>query len=149
MSVEWTPELTLNHDQLDRQHVEIFRRLRDSVAALDGTRADVERAVALLADVIVDHVVAEERLMEATLYPERARHRAAHELFVADVARMREELRDTGATPVVAEWLRVRIPEWLHFHIRVNDAPLGAYLARRRSQGAEPRARPNDVRRPS
>lgn len=37
--------------------------------------------------------------------------------------------------PLVAELangLLRRVPEWLAFHTRVNDAPLGAYLARRR-----------------
>ncbi len=147
MPVEWTPELTLNHDELDRQHVELFRRLREAIAALEGTRADVERAVALLVDEVVEHLAAEERIMQESLYPERARHRTAHEIFLADVERMRAELRETGATPIVAEWLRVRIPEWLHFHIRVNDAPLGSHLARRRTQ-PDPRQRPNLGRRP-
>ena len=149
MSVEWSPELTLNNDELDHQHVDVFRRLHEAVVALDRSRAEVERAVALLCDSIAEHAAAEDRLMHQTLYPERARHRAAHDLFVADVERMRAELAAAGATPAVAEWLRVRIPEWLHFHIRVNDTPLALFLGRRDAHGADPRARPSLGRRPS
>ncbi len=73
--------------------------------------------------------------MDETLYPERVRHKSAHELFVADFEKVRGELHGSGGTPVVADGLRRRVPEWLRFHIRVNDAPFGDYLARRRQAG--------------
>lgn len=134
MTVGWSPELTLNQDLLDSQHVDLFRRLADAAAALDGARASLDAAVESFSDALIAHLSVEERLMEETLYPERTRHRSAHEMFVADLSQMRAELRDRGPTPVVADWLRTRIPEWLRFHIRVNDLPFGEYLARRRSQ---------------
>jgi hemerythrin len=146
---EWTPDLTLNHELLDDQHVEIFRRLGDAGRALDGPAARVEKAVQALADALVTHLAAEERLMNEALYPERTRHRSAHELFMADFEQMRDELRRLGPTPMVAEWIRHRIPEWLGFHIRVNDAPLGAFLARRRAVGAPARAAKQGGHRPS
>jgi hemerythrin len=146
---EWTPELTLNNDLLDEQHVEIFRRLGLAARALDGPAAGVDAAVVALADALVTHLAAEERLMDEALYPERTRHRSAHELFMADFEQMRDELRRLGATPMVGEWIRRRIPEWLGFHIRVNDAPLGAFLARRRAGGAPARAAKQGGHRPS
>jgi hemerythrin len=132
MGIDWSPELTLNHELLDREHVELFRRLEEAAGAVDGPRAGLDAAVAALTTALIDHLATEERLMEATLYPERVRHRSAHELFLADFDRMRAELREAGPTPAVAEWLRTRLPEWLRFHVRVNDLPFGAYLARRR-----------------
>lgn len=149
MSVEWTPELTLNHDELDHHHVELFRRLHEAVVALDRTRAELEGAVALFADSVVEHAGAEDRLMLDSLYPERVRHRSAHDLFIADLERLRAEVATAGATPLVAEWLRVRVPEWLHFHIRVNDAPLALYLARRGSHAVEGRPGRTVGQRPS
>jgi hemerythrin len=144
---DWSPELTLNHDVLDAQHLDIFRKLSAAADLLDGPRAEIEAAVAAAADALAAHLAAEERLMDEALYPERTRHRSAHELFMADFARMREELRQQGATAVVAEWVRHRIPEWLRFHLRVNDVPLAEYLARRRSHRA-PASRPaSDVPR--
>jgi hemerythrin len=141
---EWTPELTLNHETLDDDHVEIFRRISEAVAVLDGPTAGVEKAVAALADALVTHIATEERLMNESLYPERGRHRSAHELFMADFLQMREELREKGPTPLVAEWIQQRIPEWLRFHIRVNDLPFGAYLSRRRAAHPEGRGAVTD-----
>ncbi|HUL60615.1 MAG TPA: hemerythrin family protein [Anaeromyxobacteraceae bacterium] len=129
---EWSPELTLNHELLDEQHVGLFRRLEEAAVALDaGAAAAVRSAVAGFADALLEHLAAEEALMEETLYPERTRHKAAHELFTADLTQMRGELELHGPTPAVADWIRTRAPEWLRFHIRVNDLPFGAHLARR------------------
>jgi hemerythrin len=140
MSANWTTELAVNHAQLDEEHVEIFRKLEAAARSLAGTREAAERAVGILADAIVENLVSEERLMDETFYPDRTRHRAAHELFMADFASMRDELREKGPTPLVEVWLGMRLPEWLRFHIRVNDAPLAAHLARRRQ------AEPGDAR---
>lgn len=145
MSPGWTPDLTLNNETLDEQHVELYRMLQDAAKALDGTRAALDAALARFLDALVDHVAIEEQLMDETLYPERTRHKSAHELFVADFERMRAELREFGPTPVVQDWVRRRVPEWLSFHVRVNDQPLAAWLARRKS--SDPRSRKDDGRR--
>ncbi len=135
MASEWSPELTLNNEVLDAQHVDLFRRLSTAAAALDGPRDALVAAVDAFADSLVSHLAVEERMMDETLYPERVRHKSAHELFVADFEKVRQELRASGATPAVADGLRRRVPEWLRFHTRVNDAPFGAYLARRKASG--------------
>lgn len=132
MSSEWTPDLMLNDDLLDTQHADIFRCLANLSDALGGPAEPLEKALADLSDSLVTHLAAEEQLMADVMYPERARHKSAHELFMADFLQMRETLRDEGVTPAVDDWVRRRIPEWLRFHISVNDFPLGVYLARRR-----------------
>jgi hemerythrin len=137
----WSPELTLNNELLDRQHVDLFRMLEAAAAALDGPRTPLEDAVDAFADALVSHLAVEERLMEESLYPERVRHKSAHELFVADFERLHAELVASGVTPAIVDGLRRRVPEWLRFHTRVNDAPFGAYLARRRQSGSARAAR--------
>lgn len=132
MAVEWSPDLTLNDEMLDGQHVELFRRLEEAAAALAGPRETLDAAVDAVAEALLAHLAAEERLMDETRYPERIRHKSAHELFLADFERMRRELRASGPTASVAEWVKLRIPEWLRFHIRVNDEPFGEWLTRRR-----------------
>jgi hemerythrin len=132
MASEWTADLKLNHEMLDTQHSDIFRCLANLADALAGPRDAMEKALAELSDSLVTHLAAEEQLMGEVLYPERARHKSAHELFMADFLQMRETLREEGLTPQVDDWVRRRLPEWLRFHISVNDFPLGVYLARRR-----------------
>lgn len=130
--MSWTPELALHHAELDRQHAELFRLLADAAAALEtADAAGVDRAVRAFTDAMLEHAATEEALMEESLYPDRGRHRVAHEVFLADLQQLQAELGATGPTPTVGEWLRIRLPEWLRFHIAANDAPLGAHLARR------------------
>lgn len=147
MSVDWSPELTLNDELLDMQHVDLFRKLEAAAEALDGPRETLDAALAAFADALLGHVAVEERLMDETVYPERIRHKSAHELFVADFERMRSELRGKGPTPAVGDWVRHRIPEWLSFHIRVNDQPLATWLARWRAEDGTVRPRKDDGRR--
>lgn len=140
MSATWSPELTLNHADLDRQHADLFRLVEAAAAAAEqGTRAEAERAVQSFADALLEHLSAEDAVMDETLYPERGRHKLAHELFARDFMQLREELREKGPTPVVAEWLRSRIPEWLRFHILANDVPLAAHLSSRATTARAPR----------
>ncbi len=133
---ELTPDLILKHELLDQQHAEQFRCLQALADSLDGPRDAVEAAVATFADALVTHLAAEERLMDESLYPERTRHKSAHELFMADFLQMRQTLREEGPSEAVRDWITRRIPEWLRFHISVNDYPLGVYLARRQSRPA-------------
>jgi hemerythrin-like metal-binding protein len=143
------PDLLLNHELLDDQHAEIFRRLGALARALDGPSAEIEPAAAALADALVTHLATEERIMDDALYPERARHRSAHELFMADFLRFRAALREEGPTAEAREWVVRRIPEWLRFHISVNDFPLGVYLARRAAKGITGHPATDGGRRPS
>jgi hemerythrin len=131
----------LGHAQLDGQHQAIFRRLAEAAAAMDASRAEAVAALDRLADLLVEHLAAEEALMDASTFPERTRHKAAHELFHADLRQLQAELAEKGPTPEVASWLRVRVGEWLRFHILVNDARLAEHLLRHPiAKGAAERA---------
>jgi hemerythrin-like metal-binding protein len=131
MVKEWSPELTLNHDLLDPQHVGLFRLLDEAAAAAGGPPDALLRAMVRFGEALVAHVAAEERVMAETLYPDRARHKTSHDLLVADVLRVQAELACGEPSAKLLEVIRTHVPEWLRFHTRVNDGPLGAWLARR------------------
>lgn len=144
----WTPDLALHQQELDRQHADLFRLIGAAVTAFEtGATPGVKRAVDAFIDAMQAHAAGEEALMEEALYPERGRHRVAHEVFLADLRQLRAELEGVGPTPQVGDWLRIRVPEWLRFHILANDAPLAAHLARR--PVAARGARRSDTRRSS
>ena len=126
--------LTVHHPRLDAEHGELFDLIDAALEAYrTGGTAAVRQAVAAFADAMLAHTAGEEALMEETLYPERGRHKVAHEVFLADLRQLQEELATAGATPAVEGWLRVRLPEWLRFHIAANDTRFGEHLARRAS----------------
>jgi len=126
------PELLVSYDPIDQQHAALLATLEEAARAaraddLAGVRAQVDA----LGDALMAHFAAEEAFMGESLYPERARHKVAHDLFLLDFAEFGRELEGHGLGDLAVQWITARIPEWFRFHIAVNDAPLGRYLAAR------------------
>jgi hemerythrin len=147
MTVSWSAELSVGSEQLDQHHQEIIRHVvevQERVEAADD--AGAARALSSLAESVVRHFAAEEELMDRWLYPERAAHKGAHLLFVQDLLALVQEQAEAGLTEDVVEWARGRMPEWITFHIQINDAPLGRYLAGRQ---ARPGPRPSPTAKPT
>ena len=142
----WSSELSVHHEKLDRQHADLFRVLEQAAAVFEGgAKAALVQALDAFVHAMLEHTATEEALMEESLFPDRGRHRAAHEVFLADLQQLAAELHQNGPTPLVGEWLKIRVPEWLRFHVAVNDAKLGAHLAQRPGNGRS--ARRGDTRK--
>lgn len=134
------PELLVSYDAIDQQHASLLATLEAAArAARAGDLARVRAQADALADALMAHFAAEEAFMGESLYPERSRHKVAHDLFMQDFAEFGRELAGSGLGDLAVRWITTRIPEWFRFHIAVNDAPLGRYLAAR---GFRPRPAP-------
>jgi hemerythrin len=132
MSTCFPRELVVGFEAIDDQHRELLERLEAAgIAAATGDAGATRTALALVGDVLVAHFAAEEVFMAESLYPDRARHKAAHDLFLQDFAQLSREL-EGGLSDAVLHGIATRVPEWIKFHIRVNDVPLAEYLAARR-----------------
>jgi len=135
MSGRLPAELSVGFEEIDGQHRFLLRDLETARAAAEQSDlAAVKVALPALADAFVSHFASEESLMAESGYPDRAKHKGAHDLFMQEVAQISQELATLGLTPGVREGLMIRVPEWTRFHIQVNDAPLGRFLAARRQR---------------
>jgi hemerythrin len=119
---------------LDAPHADLLQRAADLAAATQARR-DREAAAILegLVEASARHFAFEEEAMEQTVYPDRAAHRAAHDLFLQDLHASAIEVGQSGVTPRVTEWASGRLQQWLRFHMEVNDRPLARHLQRRAS----------------
>lgn len=139
MTYRLPAELTVGFDEIDHQHRGLLEAIEVArAAAAAGDLTATRTALAALGDALVAHFAAEESFMQEALYPDRARHKAAHDLFMQDFAQLGRELQN-GTSDLVVQWIGTRVAEWVKFHIRVNDAPLAEYLTSRRYH---PRANP-------
>ena len=123
--------LEVGHADIDAQHAAILdevERLAAHVSADDAPA--LEAALGRLWDLVLEHFAAEESLMFAHAYPERAAHASAHHLFLRELRDVQVELAERGLTDDAAARARRRIPEWFEFHNERNDAPLARFLAR-------------------
>ena len=124
--------LTFHVEELGRQHAGLFDLLVTASGALESGSAEAAvKALTAFRDAMLEHTATEEALMEESRYPDRGRHRMAHEVFLADLQQLLIQLSAAGLAPQLEEALRIRLPEWLHFHVEVNDAPLARFLAKR------------------
>ena len=136
-----TPELTCGFEEIDGQHRILMQRLE---AAVQAARADdlaaAKAALSALGDYLAAHFNSEEALMAANSYPERGRHKSAHDLFMQDFAQLGREVEATGLSIPNMLWIVSRMPEWIKFHIQVNDLPLGRFMAAQRFRSTAPAA---------
>jgi hemerythrin len=147
MTHRLAPELTSGFEEIDGQHGMLFQRLEAALQAVrDDSLPATKRALQSLGDYLLAHFAEEERFMAETAYPERGRHKSAHDLFMQDFVQLTRELDVAGLSVPIAEWVGTRVPEWIRFHIQVNDLPLGRYLASKRFrpeiQASSGRAKP-------
>jgi hemerythrin len=133
MAFKLTSELISGFEEIDGQHRVLFQRLDGVLQAVQSDDlAATKQTFQVLGDYLMAHFAAEEAFMAAASYPERGRHKSAHDLFMQDFAQLAREIEATGLSVPVLQWITARVPEWIKFHIQVNDLPLGRFLASRR-----------------
>lgn len=131
--IGWGAELAVGWDEIDAQHREILVRVSDLHLLVErGDDFGAQAALDTLADIVVLHFATEQDLMDRSGYPDRVAHKGAHDLFLQDLHALSKEIDEVGLTEQVHEWIQNRMTEWLTFHIRTNDLPLGRHLARLR-----------------
>lgn len=129
----WTQCLPTGWEPFDREHAELVARLGELLSAVNAS--DRARATAALGEFLracAEHFAHEERLMAENAYGQLARHKEAHDLFLADVGELSTELSTKGITPEFRRWAAGRVLEWFRFHVSANDVALGAFLVGRR-----------------
>jgi hemerythrin len=132
--ISWDKRLETGDPEIDEQHRELFSRIDKLMAATQDRRArsEVGRLLTFLGDYVVAHFEAEERLMSESDYPESVAHRAEHQRFVEDYARLFQDYRAEGPGPIFVIKFGNRVTAWLCEHICRTDRRLADYLAARR-----------------
>ncbi len=92
-------------------------------------RADdeVEGMIGFLEEYVKIHFREEEEFMLKIGYPAYCEHHEMHQSFIKDVAALKEELIESGATPYLAVQINIRVGEWLVGHISGEDKKIGEY----------------------
>jgi hemerythrin len=131
--IEWSPSLAVGITTIDAQHQELVRAFNALEGAMEhGKGTDrVLPTLRFLGEYAVKHFGTEEHLMRLHAYPGYAEHRAAHEAFKNDFARL---LKETETTQLrVAKTMEVsrKLLDWLFTHIKRMDREMAAHLAAR------------------
>jgi hemerythrin len=129
MPVSWSERLSVNVPEIDAQHRELICR----VAKLHGAmmardRQECAHLIAYLGTYVVEHFAAEERLMEATRYPEATYHRKEHKALTDAYVEFQERCDEHGPTALLTLELSETLTDWLKTHILGSDMRMGAHF---------------------
>jgi hemerythrin len=133
MHLTWETSHAVFVAELDGDHQEIFAALSALAAALESPAHDYTAHLQRLGDAIEDHFAHEERLMRAARYQSYRWHKSLHDSARKRVGRfVREVLKhDAAAGHNLVDYLG----DWLHYHTRLPDTMLGAFLRNQRRLG--------------
>jgi hemerythrin-like metal-binding protein len=131
---------------MDEEHGDLTRYIGQLVEAVHlGKTDDVRAAAGVLLEKFAAHFAREEHLMGEHRYSQLARHKEAHDMFLADLSRFQEELTHSGLTRSFRTWAIGPLGEWFRFHIMRNDVRLGHFLLSRQRSGEQKRIAPSGV----
>ncbi len=123
MGLAWGEHLATGIGTIDDQHRELFDRLNAFLAACDAGQGKSELVGMLqfLDDYVAFHFRAEELIQEERGYPDRARHRQYHRMFIDSLTGLKRRFLIEGpTTDLVAEINRFTVG-WLIDHIGEKD----------------------------
>lgn len=147
MSIQWTPDLSVGYELVDRQHQELFRRVDCLVGAIRGAkgREAVDTTLRFLERYVVEHFGTEQLLMQIHRYPHQTAHQAQHESFLETFRGLKKECDEQGPTEAIAIRLQDTLCGWLREHMGKTDTALGAFLAVQRPLASAGAPRPAPV----
>ena len=127
-SFSWNPAWDIGNPEIDRQHHELFLRMGNLAAAIEGGSpfAELERTLLHLGDYIESHFTMEEGLMAGSSYPGLDQHKAAHDALRRRVQALVDDY--LGGRQELQMELMDFLVAWLVEHLGGEDRLLAAHL---------------------
>lgn len=130
MLLTWNKSLEIGNDVIDRQHKEIFSRVNKLLSAMahgEG-REEVGKLITFLADYVIKHFTAEEKLMVRDTYDGYLLQKDQHAQFIKDFSSVKKEFEIQGATSNLVVQVQKQLCSWLRNHISKEDKAFGIFL---------------------
>ena len=127
--LEWNDKFSVNVDEIDNQHKEIFKitnKLLNAIA--DGTANEtVGDILQDLIDYIAVHFSTEEYYFDKFNYPKSYSHKEEHESFIQKVSEFKKSF-ETGRKNLYLDITNF-ILNWLMSHVLLSDKEYAKYFS--------------------
>ena len=130
MGLEWSEDLSIGVDRIDRQHQEIFAKydeFRNACKAGKGQES-LSGMLDFLGRYVADHFHMEESLMADCDYPGKDTHIREHRELTESVHRFQRQLSAQGASINLLAGFNRTFLDWLVDHIKTVDMEMGRYI---------------------
>ena len=128
--VTWQHTYSVGIKLIDEQHMELInltnRLFKSCMAGKEQSNKAFLDIIPEAVDYINYHFGTEEKVMERVYYPDYARHKKEHELFVREVFSKVEDFNSGKIlTPLSFVYF---LKDWVLHHIAVSDKKVGEHL---------------------
>jgi hemerythrin len=115
--------------KVDDQHRELVNRLNavTSMGANSVSKEETEKTIDFLCDYILLHFNDEEALQKQSGYPKYEWHKGQHQLYVAEIGKLKQEFFMNGASAKFTLDLNNSIVNWIVRHIKSADVEFGKF----------------------
>lgn len=130
MAYVFNADLETGNKLIDSQHKQLFdaiNSLLDACSKGQG-RAVMAPVTKFLYDYTSKHFSDEEKLQQASGYPDYPNHKIYHEGFKQTVLDISKELEEKGPSIVLLGKVNTMIGDWLVKHIKREDVKVAAHL---------------------
>ncbi len=133
MSIHWTPELSVGVEEIDNQHKELYRNVELFFAQIQQGNGNLSNLFTYLETYVTTHFSLEEKYMtkfhvEGCGYEDAKGHKAEHRAFLRDFTAFKEEILESGPSPLLVDEFQKWIVNWLAGHLGKTDRGLGRFL---------------------
>lgn len=129
MAVKWTPNLSVGVEHIDEQHKIWFEKANDLFEAGKNrrTREVISEHLVFLDEYTKKHFSDEEAYMEKIKYPDIDKQKAAHKIFIDELAKLKRDYQEQGGKLSVIINANQMVLNWLTQHISNMDKKIGEY----------------------
>lgn len=135
--IEWSKDLAVGVEEIDKQHQEIFAAINRLLQACNQGKGKeaVGDTLNFLGNYVHEHFAAEEELMQKHQYPEVTGHKAQHRQFIKDLSELQAKYNQEGNALNVVIATNRTVVQWLQHHIMNTDKILGQYIKAKQVRG--------------
>jgi hemerythrin len=129
--VQWQDSLSIGVLEIDVQHRLLFDKFNAFLAACEAEAENdaIFRLFWFVEAYAVTHFGQEEKLMQEVKYPAFEIHRQRHHEFTAEVAKLKDVLKNEGPSTAVISTMTTFVSNWLVDHISNMDRAIATYVA--------------------
>jgi hemerythrin len=130
--VQWDDDLSVDHDEIDRQHrkwIKHINEMHEALASGDPDRLGAIKDASLqqMIDYAKSHFEFEEKYMDEIGYPQLAAHKQVHDGFRKMISKIQADAR-RGFQPLNTQLMSIMM-NWLTDHILSEDKKYSLYVS--------------------
>ena len=136
MDFEWTPQLSVGFEIIDKQHAELLKRFNRLQKACreHKSKDEVRELFDFLDHYVMEHFTDEERIMLEYRYPEIMSHQQEHLELITKLRKLKRQMHEYDISAELVVDISRTLFQWIVAHIQKSDVELGEYLAKKKVQ---------------